>query len=395
MRNIVLTENDKRQILSKHIKETNVIDNDIVITDWLSPDEKYMIFLDELYDIDNKKNLGDIWSNPDNLILFLEHTYRVSPLKQSIKEHASNVFGRVMLTESNIDLTPLKPLIKQYLKEGLWDSFTGWVSKTAKSTVKGVSDFFVDSWEGIKKFGVAISKGDWNEIVSLLGKGVKWLARKLRQALYSPVGIVVDAILIATGVGKIAQAVAWAIVVALDIYEFASGDYEDDSPMWMRIIFFGIDILGLVFAGIAAKGAKSIITAAIGSAKTAEEAAILIAKNPAALKVIEKMGAATKDVPALLSKSVGQMGKTFPKGAGFVGGAMSKSIETLAKAQSGYKTLLKGAKSGVKTAAIVGGIGTGMEYYKDSKGTKDMGDKDVEDLGKTLTSQKADYSEYI
>jgi hypothetical protein len=269
MRNIVLTENDKRQILSKHIKETNVIDNDIVITDWLSPDEKYMIFLDELYDIDNKKNLGDIWSNPDNLILFLEHTYRVSPLKQSIKEHASNVFGRVMLTESNIDLTPLKPLIKQYLKEGLWDSFTGWVSKTAKSTVKGVSDFFVDSWEGIKKFGVAISKGDWNEIVSLLGKGVKWLARKLRQALYSPVGIVVDAILIATGVGKIAQAVAWAIVVALDIYEFASGDYEDDSPMWMRILFFGIDILGLVFAGIAAKSAKSIIKAAIGSAKTA------------------------------------------------------------------------------------------------------------------------------
>jgi len=81
MRNIVLTENDKRKILSKHIKETNVIDNNIVITDWLSPDEKYMIFLDELYDIDNKKNLGDIWSNPDNLILFLEHTYRVSPLK--------------------------------------------------------------------------------------------------------------------------------------------------------------------------------------------------------------------------------------------------------------------------------------------------------------------------
>jgi hypothetical protein len=395
MRNIVLTENDKRKILSKHIKETNVIDNNIVITDWLSPDEKYMIFLDELYDIDNKKNLGDIWSNPDNLILFLEHTYRVSPLKQSIKEHASNVFGRVMLTESNIDLTPLKPLIKQYLKEGLWDSFTGWVSDTAKSTVKGVSDFFVDSWEGIKEFGVAISKGDWNEIVSLLGKGVKWLARKLRQALYSPVGIVVDAILIATGVGKGAQVVAWAIVVALDIYEFASGDYEEDLPMWMRILFFGIDILGLVFAGIAAKGAKSIIKAAIGSAKTAEEAAILIGKNPAALKVIEKMGVATKDVPALLSKSVAQMEKTFPKGANFVGGSMSKSIETLAKAQSGYKTLLKGAKSGVKTAAIVGAIGTGVEYYKDSKGTKDMDDKDVKDLSKTLTSQKADYSEYI
>ena len=64
-------------------------------------------------------------------------------------------------------------LIKQYLKEGLWDNFKDWVSDTAQSTVKGVSDFFVDSWEGIKEFGVAISKGDWNEIVNLLGRGVK------------------------------------------------------------------------------------------------------------------------------------------------------------------------------------------------------------------------------
>ena len=150
MRNIVLTESEKKQILKKHIKEMNVIDENIVITDWLSPDEKYMIFLDELYDIKNKTKLGDIWSNPDNLVIFLEHSYRVSSLKQSIKEEASEVFGRVMLTESNQDLTPLKPLIKQYLKEGLWDNFKDWVSDTAQSTVKGVSDFFVDSWEGIK-----------------------------------------------------------------------------------------------------------------------------------------------------------------------------------------------------------------------------------------------------
>jgi hypothetical protein len=135
------------------------------------------------------------------LVTFLEHSYRVSSLKKSIKEQASEVFGRVILTESNQDLTPLKPLIKQYLKEGLWDNFTDWVSDTAKSTVKGVKDFAVDSWEGLKEFGVAISKGDWNEIVSLMGRGVKWLARKLRQAIYSPVGLIVDAILVATGVG--------------------------------------------------------------------------------------------------------------------------------------------------------------------------------------------------
>jgi hypothetical protein len=70
MRNIVLTESEKKQILKKHIKEMNVIDENIVITDWLSPDERYMIFLDELYDIKNKTKLGDIWSNPDKVIVF-------------------------------------------------------------------------------------------------------------------------------------------------------------------------------------------------------------------------------------------------------------------------------------------------------------------------------------
>lgn len=391
MRNIVLTESEKKQILTKHIKQSNLIDENIVITDWLSPDEKYMIFLDELYDIENKKKLGDIWSNPDNLVTFLEHSYKVSPLKQSIKEQASEVFGRVMITESNQDLTPLKPLVKEYLKEGLWDNFTDWVSDTAKSTVKGISDFAVDSWEGIKDFGVAISRGDWNEIVNLLKKGMKWFARKLRQAVYSPAGLIVDAILVATGVGKGAQVVAWAIVVALDIYELVSGDYEDpNEAMWVRILFFGIDMLGLVFAGVAAKSAKSVIMSTIKRATSAEEAGMMIAKNPSALRALEKMGVATKKVPELLSKSVGMMEKTFPKGAKFVSSSMGDTVEALAKSKGVFNRILKGAKSGLKTTAMVGGIGTAEKYIQGGKEVKSA--TSSEELGKALTSQEVDYS---
>jgi hypothetical protein len=392
MRNIVLTESEKKQILKKHIKEMNVIDENIVITDWLSPDERYMIFLDELYDIKNKTKLGDIWSNPDNLVTFLEHSYRVSSLKKSIKEQASEVFGRVILTESNQDLTPLKPLIKQYLKEGLWDNFTDWVSDTAKSTVKGVSDFFVDSWEGIKEFGVAISKGDWNEIVNLLGRGVKWLARKLRQAIYSPVGLIVDAILVATGVGKAAQVVGWAIVVALDIYEFTTGDYEHpDDPMWMRVLFFGMDILGLVLAGYAAKSAKTAITAATAGAKTAEEAGAMIAKNPAAYTALKTMAKASEKVPSMLGKSAGMMEKTFPKGANFVSKSVSNVPEALAKSEGVFSKLWKGAKAGTKTGVVVGGIGTAEKYLHGSKEAELAADN--KELGKALTSQEADYSQ--
>jgi hypothetical protein len=392
MRNIVLTESEKKQILKKHIKEMNVIDENIVITDWLSPDEKYMIFLDELYDIKNKTKLGDIWSNPDNLVIFLEHSYRVSSLKQSIKEEASEVFGRAMLTESNQDLTPLKPLIKEFIKEGLWDNFKDWVSDTAQSTVKGVSDFFVDSWEGIKEFGVAISKGDWNEIVNLLGRGVKWLARKLRQAIYSPVGLIVDAILVATGVGKMAQVVGWAIVVALDIYEFTTGDYEHpDDPMWMRVLFFGMDILGLVLAGYAAKSAKTAITAATAGAKTAEEAGAAIAKNPAAYAALETMAKASERVPSMLGKSAGMMEKTFPKGANFVDKSISKAPEALAKSEGVFSKIWKGAKAATKTGVVVGGIGTAEKYLQGGKEAELAADN--KELGKALTSQEADYSQ--
>ena len=200
MKRIQINESEKQRILSKHLKNFQ-IDESIVISDWLSPDEKYMILFDELYDIQNQTKIGDVWKHPENLVTFLEHSYRVSNLKREIREHASNTFSKMLLTEGYNDMTPIKPLIKQYLKEegkGLWDSFTTWLSDTASSTVTGVKDFFVDSWEGIKAYGVAISKGDWDEVVRLLKRGTVWLARKLRQALYSPVGIVVDASIIAS-----------------------------------------------------------------------------------------------------------------------------------------------------------------------------------------------------
>jgi hypothetical protein len=51
MKKIIVTESDKKEILSKHLKEFAVDIDDVVICDWLSPDEKYVIFLDELLSI--------------------------------------------------------------------------------------------------------------------------------------------------------------------------------------------------------------------------------------------------------------------------------------------------------------------------------------------------------
>ena len=53
MKRIIISESEKSQILGLHSK----INDDVIITDWLSPDEKYVIFLDELYDIKNNTHL--------------------------------------------------------------------------------------------------------------------------------------------------------------------------------------------------------------------------------------------------------------------------------------------------------------------------------------------------
>jgi hypothetical protein len=63
---------------SKKTLIENIGDIDVVFTDWLSPDENYVIFLDELYDLENKKNLGNIWENFDTFKIFLKHSLVLS-----------------------------------------------------------------------------------------------------------------------------------------------------------------------------------------------------------------------------------------------------------------------------------------------------------------------------
>ena len=115
MKRSLILESEKKEILSKHIKTPPINLKEVVISEWLSPDERYIIFLDELYDIKNKTKLGDIWKSPDNLILFLEHTFRVSKLKKDIKEHAQNTFNNILLTENVQDMSEIKPIIKQFI----------------------------------------------------------------------------------------------------------------------------------------------------------------------------------------------------------------------------------------------------------------------------------------
>ena len=348
MRNIQINESEKRELLKQHSNNKSfLVEDDVVFTNWLSSDNKYIVFMDQLIEVETKTNLGDIWKNPDNLFLFLEHLYKTSKFTSVIKEEASNFFSKRLIMEGNRDLSAIKHLIKILIKEGFWgDTWSGikkgasavgnFVANTAKETYSGIKSTFSQAWDQIKAAGVAISKGDFTELMKIIGRGYLWAARKLRSAAYSTVGMIVDAILIATGYGKIGQAVAWAIIVALDIYEFVNEDYENkDEPMWLRYLFFGCDILGLVFAGAAAGGARAVIKGVFVGISSGAEAAVKIAKSKPIMGILTKMVGALKDLPAKFAQYSAKLG------TGFFSKLFGPALTGLGKVVTGFLNSIK------------------------------------------------------
>lgn len=397
-RKVLITESEKQDILNLHNQTNLLFEGEVVVTDWISEDNRYAVFMDHLFDVENKKDLGDIWKSSDNLFLFLEHAFNVSSVSSVIKEDAKRFFSNRLLVESTIDLTPIKSIIKKHLNEDFWKDtsigrglgYTGkFIKDTASSTYKGIGDTFKEAWDGIKKAGIAISKGDFKELLKLIGQGFLWTGRKLRSAAYSTVGMIIDAILIATQIGKIGQAAVWAIIVCVDIYEFMSGDYEDpNTPFWMRILFFGCDVLGLVFAGVAAKSAKVAIKGAVATAKTAPEMGALIAKNPTLLGMLKKMVSAVKDLPATLSKYSSKLGK------GFFSTLFKKALDGVSafvtKFLSSVTSLFtkKEMRPVLLQLGLIGGIGTYGEYSKEKAVVKNK--EQEQELAQLLNQQGGD-----
>lgn len=376
---LLINESERNKILGLY--ERPVVVESIVITDWLSPDEKYCIFLDELYDIEKKEKMGNVWENFDNFKFFLKHSFEVSQnIPQQIKEDVLKTLDSFVITESIQNLTPLKPIFKQLLKESLGDWVSGageWLKDTAVSTYTGLTDFVSTSYEGAKKLIGGISKGEWSEVLNLIKKGALWVTRKIRQALYSPVGLILDAILLATGIGKAAPFVLWGVVVALDIYELISGNYEDKEESFLsRLLFTGIDVIGMVFAGAAAKSSRILLGSIFRKYGTTTSGLSKAAKvNPTFRGILEKIVSSAQNASSVMGKVTSFLSKKSPMLFKFVssiigglGKFLGKIIKTIRQILGtpghaiektlGTGKLGKGTKSGVETAAVVGGIGT-------------------------------------
>lgn len=377
MSKFLITEIEKNKIRTMH-ENQKVFDvliqenynlfpnkNESIITDWLSPDDRYIILFDELYDLKDKKKLGDIWENFDNLKLFLIHSFEVSTnVPFEIKESIKNSLNSLLISESFNKLSNIKPILKEILisEDGGFIDWVGkgikktgeWAKEQGKEFVKGTKELAYGGWDMLKKAGISISQGEWSQVLNILKAGFLFIARKIRSLLYNPVGIVLDAVLIATGVGKGFQWIPWAIVVAVDLYEVISGNYEvKDMPTWMRWLMIGTDILGLVMAGAVASSAKAALKIFRG-VKTEQEFIEIAMKNPNTVKWIEKIIQSFSKVPAWLGKAVSYLKNTkLAKGSTFIQGVLSKSELILKNATDSLSKLISSLKNASQKAAKI------------------------------------------
>jgi len=374
----------------------------------LTVDEKYFILQDEVFDIQEQTTLGNIWDSLDVFKTIFRNVEVDEPEYKEIQEG----WESLPLLEGDNNLHALRDFLLE------WSFFDDtWVGRQLKSAGTAIKDAAVDTWNGIKSMGIAISKGDWSEILRLLGRGVLWILRKLKSAAYSTLGIIVDAILVATGVGKTAQVVVWGLITALDVYQIINNDWPsgDDRSQFWKYLDLGFDILGLVFAGVAAKGARAIFRPLQGL--KINQMAAKVAKSARMKGIVTKIHRASKSAATKLKKVESMILKKWPSGGKFIakiiggfGNVMKKlqtylgkinstanlrNVDKVIKPGKGFVPTVKTGKEFLKKGAVAGGIAGGLSYGIEKGVEMYTGHsvKDMENFEKTMDNYNELYGD--
>jgi len=367
---------EKKRILEQHkYNEFNRTGNTYAIVEWLSPDNRYAIFLDDLIDIKRKKIIGNIVEDFSNLKFFLEHSFSVSKkLPNRVKQALIN---EVRSIDDSTDIRNHKNLISETIRftsknkkliieqennnGGILSSIGNWASGEYEKTKQGLSNFINTGIEGAKKLGKAISDSDLSKALEIVQKGTLYVARSIRSAVTSTAYAIVDAILVACGVitlgvTEVVHMIPWAISALLDVYEFATGEYEDPNMSnFERIFMFGIHCVGMATTGYAARAMKAQMST--------------IPKDPAKLETIKN---SILSFPNLASKALTFLEQKAPKIFAFFRPVVSKikdfmkyvtdSFAKLIPASKTGQTVAKAARAGGKEAAIDYGVNAGLDF---------------------------------
>jgi hypothetical protein len=317
----------------------------------ISINGRYMILQDNVFDLQENVNIGYLWDSLNTFKTIFNNT-DIEDLEYNVVKE--NINKRPLL-ESKGNLYELRDILLEFdLLQGTW------LGRQLKSSADGITDTVTQSWEGLKDFGVSIGKNSWTQILTDIAKGVRFVFRRLKDALYSNVGMVVDAVLVATVGGKAITWVPWGMVFCLEVYQISTNDYE--KPMetwekWMELIFSS---LGLLASGAVAKGVRTILKP-LGKSNP-KQIYSAIRNNKTLMKVLTSLQGKLSSLGGYVGKLSSMFNGKFPSGVKFlsqVKGFLSNVItkfNNLLNAILGTGKISKGVKAGALTGGVLYGI---------------------------------------
>lgn len=328
-RKMMITESERNRIRSLYEPKKS---KDFVFDFVLTENEKYLIIMDQVFVAGGDGNsIGSIWEHTHifNEIIN-ESISKLETLNEEVKTNINNIIESIEWK---------KELVSEWIKEkgviseGLWDSIKSGVSTVASK---------------IGNAGIEMAK-------TIFNKGILPALRWVRRGLYTGVGIVIDVIV--SILAAKTNAIVWFVVVLLDIYEIATGDFDPQDPDRMQMPFFFLiaDLIGCVFTGAAALAMKKAapIVASQGLKKGA----------PTMVKMVEGLAQKIPSLKGQLKGVADTLGKKLgPSSTGVIGKILGFIDNILTKFATFLSKLF--SKEGIKAAATGGavlGVGKGVE----------------------------------
>jgi hypothetical protein len=329
----LLTNYNVKKTLTENY--SNLFNDDKYVFDFvLSENNKYLIVMDQLFIAGGDgKSVGSIWENTYifNEIL-TENLEKLNIISESTKNEISNQLNNIQWTKEIIleCITTKNTLFEE--EEGLWSKFK----------------------KGVSNLGSKISAAAMPIVKTLFNKGVLPFLRWVRRMTYTNIGIVIDVVV--SILAMKANAAVWGLIVLLDIYEIATGDYDPKDPTRkdMPYILLIGDLMGFLFSGAISAMWKGLVNPI--KTQGVRKAA------PKLVPYLEKMAEKIPSLKNSLSSIIDALTKKFGST-----GILSTIVRSIDKVLGGlldfFKKLL--SKEGLKSSAtggVVLGAVKGIEH---------------------------------
>jgi hypothetical protein len=369
-----LNESEKNRIKSLHnIKNQKDYVFDLVITE----NNKYLIFMDHVFlPNSNGESIGTIWENTfifDELLK--ESIKKIKGINESIENKINAIFENITWKKEDI---------------------VEWI-KDVDVITEEEGGFLNKLVSGAKNIGGKIVSSLSSMAMSAFKNGVLPLLRWVRRNAQTNIGIVVDAIIAFFSFKS--SAVVWLLIVALDIYEIATGDYDPKDPQRMQMPFFYLisDLLSAVltagFGVLFKKAAPTIAKEGIKNPTIKNALIKLIDKIPGAknsiINVLKTMETKMPTGKSIISKIINSIDNVLSQLINFIRRLFSR--EGVQAAGSGVVAL--GASKGVEQLIKASGKGEQLggaivktDKYLQNKAANITG---ITDIGKLKVSEKS------